>query len=141
MLKVLIHLCLLQLILSQTPEILKDTPDVKVPVSSAWASEFQSGTDIPNSIDGKVDTIYHSRWGGLTSFPVTLRYNFVNVNLIDYLVVVPRQSGTNGLFGLFELWVTTSTSESYKYGDYDFKMDTRTQTIFFTPGLSSPAMI
>lgn len=141
MIKVLIQLCLLQLILSQTTQTLKDTPDIKVPVTSTWASESQPGSEISKSVDGKPDTNYHSRWNGLTSFPVILRYNFDNVDHIDYLIVVPRLAGTNGLFGQFELWVTTSTQESYKYGDYDFKKESKTQTLFFNPGLSSPKII
>ncbi|MGQ7868243.1 hypothetical protein [Sunxiuqinia sp. sy24] len=97
--------------------------DIKVAVSGAEASSYQPGASIERSFDGDYTNGYHSKWDNHAEdyFPITLDYHFSNVSAIDYLVYYPRQSGTNGLFKEFELWVATEDNPTLtKYGDYDF---------------------
>lgn len=116
--------------------------DQLIPVKSAWASEAQSGEGVEKSIDGDKTTIYHSRWGGATVLPVTLKYYFENVEKMDYLLVHPRSDGgSNGRFGKLEVWVTTSTKARYKYGDFDFQEAATVGRVDFIGGLVSPTCI
>ena len=59
---------------------------VKVSSVSVANGEAQGGTPASNLIDGNFSTIWHSRWGGSTRFPVTLTFNFTNSPTIDYFV-------------------------------------------------------
>lgn len=91
--------------------------DTKIAVSSATASDSQSGEGIERTYDGNTSTLWHSPYnnnqGG--GFPFTLTYNFKNVDQIDYLRYVPRSSGgTNGNFNEVEISVKCA-------GDADFR--------------------
>lgn len=96
--------------------------DIVITTSSAAASEFQSGTDIQNTIDGNKSTIYHSRWGDATEYPVELIYNFSDdKDEIDYFVLYPRSDATNG--HILELTVSVKIkgeSEFKKFKDFNF---------------------
>ncbi|MDR1883560.1 MAG: BACON domain-containing protein, partial [Prevotella sp.] len=95
--------------------------DIKISVKSGTASSYHNGENIDKSFDGDMSTMYHSPWGDVDYFPVTLTYNFENATAMDYLVYYPRTSGSNGLFKEFELWIATQSEPDFKkYGDYDF---------------------
>ncbi|MFV0419047.1 MAG: M60 family metallopeptidase [Dysgonomonas sp.] len=116
--------------------------DIKIPVKSGEASSFHTGDGIDKSFDGDMNTLYHSEWGNVNRFPITLTYNFENTVTIDYLVYSPRtDGGTNGNFKEFELWVATETKPLEKYGDYDFKGNSSASRISFSPALEKPTQI
>ncbi|MDR1882621.1 MAG: BACON domain-containing protein, partial [Prevotella sp.] len=95
--------------------------DIKISVKNGTDSSHQGDSDISKSFDGNMSTNYHSQWGDVDRFPITLTYNFENVTAMDYLVYYPRTSGSNGLFKEFELWIATQSEPDFKkYGDYDF---------------------
>lgn len=112
--------------------------EIQVKVSSATASEAQSGTPANNLVDGDFSTIYHSLWNG-TKFPVTLTFNFNNSPDIDYFVYTPRQDGSaNGHIKEVEVWTRKGSESSYtKYGDYNFGGSSVATTVEFEGGLKA----
>jgi hypothetical protein len=98
--------------------------DIKIVPSSAGTNSVSSYNveKLENSYDGDYSTIYHSNYGaGQAVFPVTITYRFAGGKDMDYLIYYPRTDGNgNGLFKVVELWITTASQPSYKYGEYDF---------------------
>jgi len=118
--------------------------DIKIPVKTAEASSFQSGEGIEKSIDGDLNTYYHSNWNNSADdyFPITLTYDFENVTTMDYLVYHPRKEGSNGHFKEFEVWVATkSNTQLQQYGTYNFQGSSSANRISFTPALEEPVQI
>ncbi|WP_282072098.1 M60 family metallopeptidase [Polaribacter atrinae] len=117
--------------------------DVKISPNSASASEYQSGTDIQKTIDGDKSTIYHSRWGDATEYPVELIYNFSDTkDLIDYFVLYPRSDATNG--DILELSVYTKAQGESDYAlfkEYVFTNGNSPKMIAFPEGFVNPASI
>jgi hypothetical protein len=117
--------------------------DVKISPSSASASEHQNGTDIQKTIDNDKSTIYHSRWGDATEYPVELIYNFSDSkDLIDYLVLYPRSDATNG--DILELTVyikAQGESDYYLFKEYVFTNGSSPKMIAFPEGFLNPASI
>ena len=69
-------------------------------ISSATASQSESGQGIERSYDGNLNTLYHSPYGSNTTFPVELVYTLKEADRVDYMIYTPRQDGTmNGNFG------------------------------------------
>ncbi len=118
--------------------------DRQVKVSSGTASSFQSGSNLDKSFDGDLSTMYHSNWsnGGSNYFPITLTYQFKNVDSINYLVYNPRQTGGNGHFKEVEIQYTTAENPNFtKFGDFDFKGDNASKRIEFPNALVHPTAI
>ena len=110
----------------------------QVRVSSVTASEAQSGTPATNLIDGNFSTIWHSRWGGLTSFPVTLTFNFASSPTIDHFVYTPRKDGSNGHFKEVEVWTRCGDESGYtKYGEYNLGGSSTATMVAFDGGLKN----
>lgn len=86
--------------------------DIKVPVESGEASSFQGGSNIDQSFDGDMNTIYHSNWTntGDQYFPITLTYNFAAGSDMDYIIYYPRTSGQNGNFKEVEIRVKSNAN-------------------------------
>ena len=110
---------------------------VKVASVSVANSEAQSGTPASNLIDGNFSTIWHSRWSGLTQFPVTLTFNFTNSPTIDYFVYTPRQdASTNGNPKVVEVQTRCGSASTFtKYGEYNFNGSSSATMITFDGGL------
>lgn len=119
--------------------------DIKVKVNSGTASSFQpNGGEIENSFDGDMGTLYHSAWNNAADnyFPITLDYNFVNEESIDYLIYHPRQSGPNGNFKETEIWVSTEEVPTFKkLMDYDFKGNGSAARVSFDKPVVKPKAI
>lgn len=118
--------------------------DIKVTVSSAEASSFQSGATIDKSLDGNYTTIYHSNWNNTDEgyFPITLSYHFSNISTIDYFVYYPRQTGSNGHIKEFELWIATEDNPTLtKYGDYNFNGSSASNRVTFSKAIIKPVTI
>lgn len=93
--------------------------DTKIPVTSATSNRAaQSGEEITKSYDGNQSTIFHTSWYGVVS-PATLDYT-IEAGQLDYLIYVPRTSGTNGNFGQTEIWVKPVGGDFVKKYDFDF---------------------
>lgn len=111
--------------------------DIRIPVKSGKASNFQQGGEIEKSFDGGSE-IYHSSWGN-TQFPVTLEYKLGKNEQVDYIVYTPRTDSDNGRFGTFELQVSTRRNPAFtKIGDYDFKQSGTPSVICFDKSVSQP---
>lgn len=115
--------------------------DIKIVVKGATASEHQSGTGISKSIDGDFGTLYHSRWGGQTTYPVVLEYTFgEEVDRIDYVLLHPRKDGNNGRILNSEVFVKSRGDSEYtRLGDYEFNGNTLPKIIRFEEGFLEPA--
>lgn len=112
--------------------------DSLLAVASGWASSFQGGSGIEKSFDGDINTFYHSNWsnGGSNYFPITLEYNFENVDRMDYLVYTPRPDGQNGRFKEVEIWYKSTEITDYKfYKKFDFKGSGLASRVDFSPSL------
>ena len=116
--------------------------DMRVKVSSATATDAQSGNEIAKSYDGNYSTLYHSSWSGGT-LPVTLTYNFSNVPRIDYLIYHPRtDGGSNGNFNAIEVSYKLSGAASYVvYDNYTLNGASSAFKISFGNGLVNPVSI
>lgn len=117
--------------------------DTYIKPKSGKASEFHSGEGIEASFDGNINTMYHSRWGNATVFPVTLDYMFSNtVSQIDYAVYYPRQDeGTNGHIVEVEVWYAADGGPMTKYRDYNFGGESSPSTVLFEPAIINPDTI
>ncbi len=98
------------------------------------------------TIDGDVNTMYHSAYNPYVEITeanyVQLTYSFTNVDSLDYIEYVPRQSGSNGNFKEFELWVRCVGDEKLtKYGSYDFEGKSAISRIVFDEPLRNPRTI
>ena len=69
--------------------------DRKIEISSAEASNSQSGEEAYRVIDGKSSTLWHSSYNS-THFPVEITITFNPETHVDYVRYVPRTSGDNG---------------------------------------------
>ena len=112
---------------------------VKVSSVTVANGEAQAGTPASNLIDGNFSTIWHSRWSGLTKFPVTLTFNFTNSPTIDYFVYTPRQdASTNGNPKLVEVLTRCGSETTYKkYGEYNFGGSSTATMVTFEGGLQN----
>ncbi len=115
--------------------------DIKITVKTATASEHQPGGEITKSIDGDFGTLYHSRWGDQTQFPVVLEYTFnEDVDRIDYVLLHPRKDSNNGRILKGEVFVKSRGDTNYKkLGDYEFSENTLPKIIRFEEGILEPA--
>ncbi len=116
--------------------------DHKIKVSSATASASQPGEGINLSHDGNMSTHYHSPWSG-NHLPVTLTYNFQNVDKIDYLIYHPRTAGgSNGNFEKVKVYYQLEGSNSFVlHGDYDFGGSSASSVVVFPDGLENPTAV
>ena len=116
--------------------------DIQIIPYGGKASEYQPGSDIDKSYDGKFtqgisfESHYHSSWSN-TSFPVTLEYFFKGDTEINYFIYYTRSG--NGNFGEVEVYTSTD-SDRKKYtlqGTYDFKMKNTPSRIVFKKGVKA----
>lgn len=117
--------------------------DKKISVSSAESSEHQSGTNIQKTLDGDKKTIYHSRWGNQTEYPVDLIYNFTDTEQIDYFVMYPRSDGSqNGMMLELSVYVKVEGQNEFsKFKDLTYQAGSTPKIINFTDGLKQPTAI
>lgn len=115
--------------------------DYKIKVSGGTATQNQPGEEIDKSFDGKFSTLYHSPYGN-TTFPITLNYNFKDVERIDYLIYNPRQSGSNGNFDNIEVYYQTKGSTAFTLaGAYKLNGASSAYKVEFPGGLINPTVI
>jgi len=121
---------------------ISDMPqNVKVIPISAADNQHHDGTDASNLIDGNFETAYHSPWGvgydnPTTMFPVLLDFKFDGTKDIDYFVLHSGTSGSNGLFGKFDVYYKTEGDTGYKAlntedSPFDFGKRGGRQTAYF----------
>lgn len=118
--------------------------DSILPISSGTASSSEIGGEIWKSFDGDMNTLYHSSWNnqGANYFPITLEYNFENIDRMDYLVYYPRTSGANGRFKEVEVWYKTQENSNYtKLSTFDFQGSDLASRVDFPQGLVHPTGI
>lgn len=110
--------------------------DIQIKPISGKASEFQPGSGIENTFDGKIDgsTIYHSLWNQSARFPVALEYFFDGAQDMDYFIYHSRSG--NGNFGKLEVYTATQEAPEYKlYGAFDFRKQNASSRIAFSSTL------
>ena len=85
--------------------------DVKVPISRATADSYHNDDhQVAYAIDGNFETIWHSNWDKIPSFPVNFVITLEEVSHVDYVRYTPRLSGTNGNWKVVKVSYSTSTS-------------------------------
>lgn len=120
---------------------MKMLSDYKITPSNATASNSESSGGIKLSYDGKYETHYHSSYSN-TTFPITLKYDFKNVEKIEKLIYVPRQDGhSNGNFKEIEIWYTLEGGKRTLYNSFNFQGSGSANTIEFTNPLIKPIQI
>lgn len=99
---------------------------VYVVPSSATGGNPQPGAGLENSIDGDINTIYHSSWSGfVTGEEPVLTYLFEGGTPLKSIRYVPRTSGTNGNWGKVEVSARFKPTGRYVHiesMDHDFEM-------------------
>ena len=82
--------------------------DIELKVDHAMASSQNAPAEaIEMSFDNKMNTIFHSQYGGGGKCPVTLTYYLKTASELDYITYYPRTEGVNGIFGEVEILVST----------------------------------
>ena len=112
---------------------LKGDIALQVNASASTASAAQSGEGIALSVDGSMQTMYHSPYSN-TTFPVVLTYVLKNASHVDYAVYHPRISGgSNGNFGkvLVEYATADAPDKWQTVADADFGESSSARTISF----------
>lgn len=110
--------------------------DIPLKPTGGKASEFQPGSGIEHTYDGKIDgtTIYHSLWNQAANFPVTLEYFFDGTKEMDYFIYHSR--GGNGNFGELDVYTATAEAPEYQlYGSFDFKKQNASSRVEFSSTL------
>lgn len=117
--------------------------DAKQSISGATASSFEPGYDISKTYDGNKASFFITKLYA-NPLPVTLDYNFTNVDRIDYLVYTPR-SGTNpvGNFQETEIWYATADAPGtfIKLCDYNFNAPATALKFTLPQSVYNPATI
>jgi hypothetical protein len=76
------------------------------------ASSQQGGSDVRNAFDGTPETMWHSRWGEKgDTYPYTIDIALGGLYPINGLEYLPRQIGTNGMLGDYEIYVSRHTND------------------------------
>lgn len=118
--------------------------DSKVKIASAKASVSQPGEGVERTYDGDPNTLWHSPYSGSKDdFPITLTYNFNEVDKIDYLRYVPRPSGgNNGNFDSVQVF-TKCAGETEYVKAYEGKWNgaSTSTDVTFPDGLKNPVSI
>ncbi|MDR2413634.1 MAG: M60 family metallopeptidase [Odoribacteraceae bacterium] len=116
--------------------------DTKLKIKSSVASEAHAGEGVELSHDGNYTTIYHSRWGEETSYPVSLTYTLDEADRLDYMIYYPRQEGSNGNFKTLKVHArSTGNSVFTLLGEYDFGGASTPSRIVFSTPVTSPAEV
>lgn len=87
--------------------------DTEITIKSATADSYHNDDHrVANAIDGNFETIWHSNWNNIPSFPVNFVITLEKVSHVDYVRYTPRLSGTNGNWKVVDVSYSTSTSGS-----------------------------
>lgn len=115
--------------------------DIKIPVSNGIASSYQNSESIEKTFDGDFNTIYHSNYSNKT-FPITLEYNLVNADKLDYLLYYPRKRNKNGFFGRIKVEARTQDAPYQTLvEEFDCGLKNTPSLIQFPSGFSNPAQV
>lgn len=121
--------------------LVTDLGDLKIPVSSGTASNYQPGGGIEKSFDQNQSTLYHSNHYKRT-FPITLEYNFENVDQLDYILYYPRKGNKNGLFGRIKIEARTQdTPYQTLIEEFDCGLKSTPSLILLPSGFVNPAQV
>ncbi|MEO4004732.1 M60 family metallopeptidase, partial [Flavobacterium sp. CAU 1735] len=123
------------------PAMLSHLGDIKLPVHHGSASNYQPGENIEKSFDGDYTTLYHSNYSNKT-FPITLEYNFTDIDQIDYMIYHPRKGNKNGVFGRIKVEARTATGDYQTLlEEYDCGFKSTASKIVFPDSFHNPAQV
>ncbi len=87
--------------------------DTKLTGITATDNGHQNGEDVSRTLDGNVNTLYHSSYNN-TTFPIILTYTLATASHIDYVIYTPRQdNNTNGNFQEVKIELKKGTSAEW----------------------------
>lgn len=119
--------------------------DKKIKVISASLSpsdKFQGGEGVEKTIDGDNCTIYHSPWGGMPDKTlITLEYALdpENASVVNYVVLHPRISGSNGIIKSGKVWINTAEDANFvQVGSFDVPQSNNPVVVRFDTPVLNP---
>lgn len=119
--------------------------DIKIKPIKAISSSEHPKSPICLSIDGNLNTYYHSAWKNNSEsyFPIEIVYSFENDDNIDYIIYYPRaDQNPNGSFKNVEIQAISKNQPDFeKILDVDFEGATTPTKINLPQSLTNPKAI
>ena len=94
----------------------KDKKNKIISASLSPTDKYQINEEISKSIDGLLNTLYHSPWSGMSDKPkITIEYSLdpLDAKIANYVVLYPRTSGMNGIIKTGTVWIKTVDDQNY----------------------------
>ncbi|MEU4294880.1 endo-alpha-N-acetylgalactosaminidase family protein [Kribbella sp. NPDC026596] len=85
-------------------------PQSRITVADVSSEDVGTGGAATEALDGNPSTIWHSAWSEVptpTTYPHHITLDLGSTYQVDGFSYLPRQSGTNGMFKGYELYVST----------------------------------
>lgn len=107
------------------PDVVGTSVKYVHPTSASGGNPNSSAEDINKTLDGNLNTMYHSSYSGFTprgnNCP-ELTYYFADGTPLEAVIYTTRQDGSNGNFGEVEISLQYGSDGAFtKVLDYDFK--------------------
>lgn len=105
---------------------------------------YQEGQGPERTVDGDRESIFHTPWSGVApAAPISLTYELEpGAERVDYIALVPRGSGSNGIIKEGELHFRRSGAEDFEHvADFGFSRSNQAQYIELSQPLEDPGHI
>ncbi len=105
---------------------------------------YQNGQGPERTVDGDRESIFHTPWSGVApETSISLTYELeTGTERVDYIALVPRQSGSNGIIKAGELHFRRSGAEDFEHvTDFEFSRSNQTQYIELPEPLPNPRSV
>ncbi|MER7243678.1 endo-alpha-N-acetylgalactosaminidase family protein [Kribbella sp. NPDC000426] len=112
-------------------------PQSRIKVTDVDSEDVATGGAATMAIDGNPSTIWHSAWSEVPTpagFPHHITLDLGSTYTVNGFSYLPRQSGTNGMFKGYELYVSTDGQDwGTPVATGEFPNSTAVQRLDFTP--------
>ncbi|TCO47174.1 endo-alpha-N-acetylgalactosaminidase [Kribbella antiqua] len=115
-------------------------PQSRITVADVSSEDVGTGGAATSALDGNPSTLWHSAWSEVPTpagFPHHLTLDLGSSYQVDGFSYLPRQSGTNGMFKGYEIYVSTdgqSWGTPVATGEFPNSRDTQRVNFAATPG-------
>ncbi|MEU4195176.1 endo-alpha-N-acetylgalactosaminidase family protein [Kribbella sp. NPDC026611] len=111
-------------------------PQSRITVAAVDSEDVATGGAATMALDGNPSTIWHSAWSEVSTpagFPHFMTLDLGSTYQVNGLSYLPRQSGTNGMFKGYELYVSTDGQDwGTPVATGEFPNSTAVQRVNFT---------
>jgi endo-alpha-N-acetylgalactosaminidase len=111
-------------------------PQSRITVADVSSEDVATGGAATSALDGNPSTLWHSAWSEVPSpatFPHHITLDLGSTYQVDGFSYLPRQSGTNGMFKGYELYVSPDGQDwGTPVATGEFPNSTATQRLDFT---------